>query len=255
MAAMAAMLVACEGQGPAVDGGYLCEGAIEFPDAALDAAVRLAALGPEASEEEVLDYPTLLGVTGLDLSGLAVGDLRGMECAQGLTILRMADNAVEDVTPLSGLSRLRAVDVSGNPLGSLAGLEGLEHLEELSAREVGLGTVEGIAQRHPELKILDVADNAIEDLGPLEALTGLERLDASGNDLIGLPWPAGRGCALRYLTASQNAITSLDGAGRWALGLQADRNNIIVDVVATLAVCLSFTSTATRSALDALRGP
>ena len=56
----------------------------------------------------------------LEASGLQLRDLTGLEAAKNLEVLILRDNFIEDLSPLSNLSKLRKLDLSGNRIRSLA---------------------------------------------------------------------------------------------------------------------------------------
>ena len=50
----------------------------------------------------------------LELSDSQLRDLRGLEHALNLEILVLRNNLIEDLSPLSGLNKLKRLDLSGN---------------------------------------------------------------------------------------------------------------------------------------------
>jgi Leucine-rich repeat (LRR) protein len=95
-----------------------------------------------------------------------------------LEVLELRDNHIEDLSPLSALTRLTFLDISQNPIrnGDITFIEGLLNLQYLNLRECNvhdLSPVTGL--RH--LTYLNLHSNdGIMTLQPLESLTGLETL-------------------------------------------------------------------------------
>jgi len=149
-----------------------CAGEIGFADPRLEAAVRDAVgrpTGPLRSDD-VADLSQL--AAGL----LEISDLSGIECLRGLARLYVEDNNVysdglgdlgdahnpaleiSDLSPLSGLTRLTWLIVSGHSISDLSPLAEVTSLTRI-----------------------DVGDNLIDDLSPLASLTSLTILVANGN--------------------------------------------------------------------------
>ncbi len=111
---------------------------VTVPDAALRAALEdslgLAAGAPILATE-------LSDLTGLEARDAGILDLTGLEHATGLTRLHLGpeaggfpwdnSNDISDLSPLSGLTSLRWLNLSGNPVSDLTPLSrltGLSHL-------------------------------------------------------------------------------------------------------------------------------
>ena len=193
-----------------------CEGALVFPDPAVDAAVRDAIEMPsgDVRHENVSELSELSVWRGEeDLAS----DLSGMECLSGLTWLDLNSNAISNLEPLSELAGLTELVLGYNnisdlrPLANLSSLEllwlndnaisDLEPLSELTALiELDLG-YNSIRDLRPlanlsSLELLWLNDNAVSDVEPLSGLTSLVELDLAGNeisDLAGLVANAGFG--------------------------------------------------------------
>ncbi len=90
---------------------------------------------------------------------------------------------VADVSPISTLERLAALDLSENPLTSITPLAGLTGLRSLYLWSTGIDDVSALAAltglREPGL-----ADDHVADVTPLVALRQLEVLYLGGNDAI-----------------------------------------------------------------------
>ncbi|MEM7789974.1 MAG: LamG-like jellyroll fold domain-containing protein [Verrucomicrobiota bacterium] len=83
-------------------------------DTALETALR-AALGLNPGDLMTEDALATLSVA-LDLSGLGIEDLSGVENLTGITDLDLSDNLISDLTPITGLSGLNTLDLSNNRL-------------------------------------------------------------------------------------------------------------------------------------------
>ena len=126
----------------------------------------------------------------LDASGRKITDLSGIEALTVLEELNLADNAVEDLSPLAGLVGLKVLDLSGNRVVELWPLAGL-----------------------PELERLALADNRVADAAPLALLTGLRVVDLSGNRIADLSALGGLS-DLEYLALGNNGLWHIGSLGR-----------------------------------------
>lgn len=90
-----------------------------------------------------------------------ISDLKGLEYCTALTELVLFENhQIIDISPLSGLTNLRELDLSGNQISDLTPLAKLTNLTELQ-----------------------LSRNQISDLRPLAGLTNLTELDLGWNEI------------------------------------------------------------------------
>ena len=179
-----------------------------FRDPALRAVVETALgkmPGDPISRDELSTLTTLNG------NGQGIRDLTGLELAVNLRELEVFGNwnasVVTDVSPLSELSQLRVLDLSGNniadlsPLSELRGLKqltlffnvladvsamsGLTGLERLNLRQNFITDLSALSELSA-LVSLDVGLNRIADISPLSGLTELQGLNVDGNSIADL---------------------------------------------------------------------
>ena len=88
-----------------------------------------------------------------------------------------------DLGPLSGLTNLTSLDLSGNQIVDVSPLATLTNLQELSLHNnqiVDLGPLSGLTN----LPTLDLSSNQIVDVSPLATLTNLTWLDLRSNQIV-----------------------------------------------------------------------
>lgn len=85
---------------------------IAFPDAALDKAIRAAARKPDGK----LTIADVADITSLNLSGLGIRSLAGLEWLPQLVTLNISGNRISDLSPLRNLSELTTLSIKGNPV-------------------------------------------------------------------------------------------------------------------------------------------
>lgn len=131
--------------------------------------------------------PDMLALTGaVDLAGLGITGLSGLEYLVNAESLDLSDNAVTDMTPLTELKSLRRLDLSGNRLSTLpADIDLMASLEELDISDNTLEYVPRQIADIPRLKKLVLENCGLRDIPELQPLADtLVWLSLSGNDLL-----------------------------------------------------------------------
>jgi internalin A len=124
-----------------------------------------------------------------------------------LTNLDLSGNKIINLAPLSGLSKLTDLDLSLNQIVNLAPLSGLSNLTELylfGNQIVNLAPLSGLSN----LTNLYLTGNQIINLAPLSGLSNLTNLDLSHNQIINLA-PLSGLSNLTNLDLSHNQIINL----------------------------------------------
>ncbi len=182
--------------------------AIEFTDRKIEKMVRAAlerSSGPLYASQ-------LAGVTQLANDGIDgdVRSLKDLEYLPNLQRLYINDELlIEDYTPLSSLTGLQILSMSGCALSDTD----LSYISDLS-----------------ELTELSINDNKITSLADLSQLSALEFLNASDNELVSTvdiaAFPA-----LRYLHLTNNGLYDLSGLSSLSELLYLDiTNNSVSDL-------------------------
>ena len=129
-----------------------------------------------------LEYATNL--TELRLGENPISDISPLTHLTQLTLLRLNDCwTIDDISPLADLTQLRWLDLDRNlivDIGPLAGLTKLEGLDLRYNRIIDVSPLANLTQ----LKILRLNNNQIVDISRLENLANLEHLDTSNNPIF-----------------------------------------------------------------------
>ena len=175
----------------------------------------------------------------LQVPGRGIRDLAGLQFATNLRQLHLSNweqqgNHVSDLSPITGLTELRALFLSDNPISDLSPLRGLEKLSYLVCRHTNISDLSPLAGLI-NLKHLDVSGNAstldlsplaglinltflaapeIVNLFPLAGLTNLTELFFSGNDDISDLSPLAGLINLEVLHSGGNAVSDLSPLAR-----------------------------------------
>ncbi len=124
--------------------GCPCLGtSVFFPDPALRSALRLELRQPLGC----ITAEQLIELRELQLSGLGITNLSGLEFALNLETLDLSGNAIQSVTAIGNLNVLKWLDISSN---------NIENIEPLTGLEI--------------IQVLNLSGNDIFDWGPLAAL-------------------------------------------------------------------------------------
>jgi hypothetical protein len=152
---------------------------VSLEDERLEAAVRTA-LSVDESVDLTCDL--VASLDSLEATEVEISSLEGIQSLTGLEHLVLWGNFIEDLSPLAGLIRLRALDVGWNAISDVGPLAGLTALEVLSIRENtirDLGVLSGLT----ELENLDVSYNEISDIDAIRGMTALNTLRVYGNPI------------------------------------------------------------------------
>ena len=116
-----------------------------------------------------------------------ITSLTGLEKATNLTSLNLSnDSSVLDedkfssISPLSRLTKLETLNLSGNKISSISSLSGLTALTDLDLAENKISSVSSLS-RLTSLESLDLSDNTISSLSTLAKLTALTTLSLADN--------------------------------------------------------------------------
>ena len=202
-------------------------GVVDIPDAGLRAAVE-AALG-KASGEPIM-RTEMTSLTSLAVESRSVRSLIGLECAFNLVRLTLSDNQIVDVSPLSGLTKLRYLSLGENEIADVSPLAELTALSELHLNDNRLTDVSPVSGL-TELRYLSLSGNVISDISPLTDLI-LEELDLARNLITDLSTLADS-VTLDWLDLSDNQIRHIAPLRRLTPLVTLNLgNNLIVDVSA-----------------------
>ncbi len=184
-------------------------GTLNFTDATLEAAVR-AAIGKPTGDLLNMDF---LGLTILSASN-GVVNINGLEWATNLETLELWwANAISDVRPLAGLTKLQYLDLESNTLSDITPLASLTNLRTLWLNN----------------------NTNISDTSALGGLTNLLTLYLGNNSISDISGLAGL-TNLRHLFLNTNSVSDISVlAGLTKLGTLWINNNSISDISALVA--------------------
>lgn len=170
----------------------------------------------------------------LDASANSLTAVDGIAAATTLRWLSLANNAIEDITPLRDLDRLEVLNVAhnrlqgkvaagrlrclkalilnNNEITSVGGLEKLHDLDALVLSHNRLASLSGWLAGAAALKKLSLSHNPLlTDVGgALRSCTALQELRLNHCGLTALPADLQKNQRLRILEAGGNAIATLE---------------------------------------------
>ena len=183
-----------------------------MPDANLREAVREAlSLAPG----DVLTREAMQRLTRLDASvwqaaaSEKISDLTGLEHAEQLTELDLAENEIVNLSPLIGLTQLTELDLSDNQVVDISSLSGLTQLTTLSLfnnEVVDIRTLSNLTQ----LTTLHLGFNDIVEISPLAGLTQLTQLilDNHNHNIVDIS-PLSDLTELTFLSLNWNEVVDI----------------------------------------------
>ena len=175
----------------------------------------------EATLDKELDHPItveeIATLTRLDARDAHISDLTGLEFATNLRLLGLGgqsvpdpsgnSNSVSDLSPLSGLTQLISLGLSGNAISDISPLSGLTQLISLGLSGNAISDISPLSGLI-HLESLGLEGNAISDLSPLSGLANLTSLSLSSNAISDIS-PLSGLINLKWLSLSNNAISDI----------------------------------------------
>ena len=137
-----------------------------------------------------------------------ITDITGLEKAINLTKLELANNSIENLDLLRGLTKLTYLDLRYNKLGNIEILRELTNLTVLgltSSKIENLEPLKGLTK----LTALSLENNRIENLEPLKGLTNLTTLSLGNNKIENIELLKGL-TKLTALSLENNRIENLE---------------------------------------------
>lgn len=149
-----------------------------FEDPNLERAVREAIQKP-TGELRPEDLP---GLTRLTAKGVGIVSLEGIQHCIDLEHIRLDDNQIVSIRPLSNLSRLILLHLDNNRIVDISPLFSLTNLEELFLD----GAIVDVREllRFTHLNALSLENCSISDISPLAGLTNLIWLTLGNNEIV-----------------------------------------------------------------------
>ena len=155
---------------------------VNIPDANLRKAIN-EALGKAPNAQITADQ--MAALRELNALSMNIRNLAGLADAVNLSVLRLNNNTISDISPLAGLTKLRHIELEENVIADLSPLEKLINVEQLRLGHnviADLSPLEGLIN----LRGITLHHNAISDLSPLSGLVKLEWIGMSHNPLADL---------------------------------------------------------------------
>lgn len=249
---------------------------VEFKDAAVEAAVRVALEAGESKElmtsdlwklteftvpAEATDYGDLkhmIYLESLTIEGGVKGQIENISAMSKLSTLRIVDTDLtqDDLKIIAALPQLKTLTLKNTDLSGIAPLGEATRLEtlDISGNTIrALDTVKSMTQ----LKVFLASGNAINDIAPLAGCTALTQLDISSNQVTSLAPIAGL-TAITKLNASVNQLTDLGDIGKLTALTELNLAKNALTGLSSLSGCTALTrldlSSNSLTELSALSG-
>ncbi len=189
---------------------------VNIPDPNLRTAIEKALGKASGATITVSDMANL---TRLEAKNANISDLTGLEFATNLTNLDLSDeyveaerrwinsNSVSDLSPISGLTKLRGLWLQRNAVSDISPVAGLTNLTRLGLRENTISDISPLAGL-TNLTWLNLAFTSISDISPLAGLTNLTDLLLFGNSILDISPLAGL-TNLATLTLTRNGLSDI----------------------------------------------
>lgn len=182
---------------------------VSIPDASLKKAIQTAANLSAQSSVTVKDMFSLTG--SLNLSGLGIANLTGLEYAIYVTSLTISNNAITSLEPLKNLYNLKYLDYSTNSVKIIPSwIFSLESLESVNGGTNASTVFSGApTAENTTIKSIYMENNQLTSLPDLSLCSALEILSLSNNKFTQFPSSVLALDGLQMLNIANNEIESV----------------------------------------------
>ena len=169
---------------------------------------ELCIIDTKLSQADLTIIGSLPRLDSLTLQKCGLTTLNGLENASMLTYLDLSGNAIVDISPITGLSRVEELYLNENSLQLLTGISGMSRLRVLNVSNNVITTVSDLSGC-ASLTELNVSNNKLTSVNEIATLHSLAKLNFANNSVTALPnWD--KNCGLITIDGSYNNITSLE---------------------------------------------
>ena len=109
----------------------------------------------------------LENLRSLNLSGIGLDNISFLKNAGKLESLVAEENAIKDITPLTGLKSLRVLYLDRNSISDISALKDLSSLEELLLYKNNIENIDALKDV-PNISSVDISDTAVTDISALK---------------------------------------------------------------------------------------
>ncbi|MHC4704474.1 MAG: leucine-rich repeat domain-containing protein, partial [Planctomycetota bacterium] len=138
-----------------------------------------------------------------------IADISGLSGLSSLEAVDLQNNRIEAIPALSDLPNLKFLDCTGNLISDVSGLSGLVALEALTLRNNRITDISALTDL-PSLRLLDLQSNQITAVPDLSAVPSIEILDLENNQITAIDAITGVP-NLRSLGLARNQIADISG--------------------------------------------
>ena len=122
--------------------------------------LKIKELGSASAQLQEYELKNLDG--HLELAGMELDDLTGIDLCTNLKSLDLSENSIIDITLLGYLHSLTVLDISGNAIDDISALIGLINLETLDLAFNNIDDIEPLLEL-PRLKYVNLIGNSVPD--------------------------------------------------------------------------------------------
>jgi len=151
----------------------------------------------------------ITNLTELNLSGnVNIADLEPISKLSNLKEINLSGTPVSDLMPLRNTNNLQVLDISGTPVNNLDPLRYCTHLRELRLKDTQVPDI-SILSTFPALEVLDISKTPVTSLEPIRDLTQMLDLRLNQTKISDLS-PISNLLNIEFLSISGTPVQSLD---------------------------------------------
>lgn len=178
---------------------------VAFEDLNLKNAIINA--GYDKNNDGSVSQAEMNSIYGIDLSGLGLTSLSGIEYAVNLEYIDLSNNALTNIDALSSCEKLQYINISNNNITSVSALANAPEMFILIADNNNISEFSALASNE-SLVTISFAGNTIKDISALKDMLSLRSVDLSGNKIVDIS-ALSTLTYVNYLYLADNDIDSL----------------------------------------------
>ncbi|MBR5272986.1 MAG: PHB depolymerase family esterase [Clostridia bacterium] len=219
---------------------YAADDAVAFADWNLKNALVNA--GYDKNNDGELSESEMAMIYGIDLSGLGITNISGLEYATNLKFVDLSNNALTSIDALASCAELQYVDVSDNKLTSIVALANATKIFILAADNNDITSISAVAGLE-NVVTLSFAGNEIKDISALQNMSSIRKVNFASNSIEDIN-AISTLTYVNYLYFSDNEITSLAAIAdlEYLFDAQFDKNRIDITDDVNAGIIADLTS-------------
>ncbi len=159
------------------------------------------------TNEDIVDLKYMINLTELHIYQNNISDISPITGLNRLKTLSLFNNNIEDITPIAGLTELQTLYLRSNEITDVSALKNLTNLVNLDISDNHITDISALSGM-TSMKLLKMADNEITDISAVEGMVMMDRIHMQNNRITDI-MPLWRMNAVTEIYIDGNSITDI----------------------------------------------